>query len=454
MTLPLIGCWNVRGFNSPDKVFSCKNLVASHHLDMICILEAKTPSMALSDPWFQKSHQIFNDELNCNNASPISIGRIWIKWNPNATSFSPLSISQHLFHGTVSLKDSTQFFMTVVYAGNTPSDRVPMWNQLQNIASNLTSPWIIMGDFNCYISTQDKMGGLTPTPSQLNEMNSWVFETVEAPGCSDHSPLILLNGNAKQAGGRFRFKNFWINMYGFWDCVVSAFANHKNASHIANLYHKLRILKHILKKQTWASSSFIKDNMVRLEKDQKNCLQLIDSNPLDPCLNAHLKRINSLLSYYNSAWCSWTIQCAKAKWLSQGEDDLGFLYAKIKNRGNINRIKEITTSEGHFSTLDDVGSAIISHFKTIFNSPNPLNASLDSIPIGNTMPPQFFESLTRPITDPEMKQVIFDGALNSSPGPDGYTFEFYKSTWDITGSYVCQAIRNYFRTGLKLQPLF
>ncbi|PKU65517.1 hypothetical protein MA16_Dca012239 [Dendrobium catenatum] len=49
MTLCPIGCWNVRGFNSPDRVLACKKLVSSYHLDMLCILEAKVPLDSMSD---------------------------------------------------------------------------------------------------------------------------------------------------------------------------------------------------------------------------------------------------------------------------------------------------------------------------------------------------------------------------------------------------------------------
>ncbi|PKU76465.1 hypothetical protein MA16_Dca001068 [Dendrobium catenatum] len=70
---------------------------------------------------------------------------------------------------------------------------------------------------------------------------------VEPPSCSDQSPLILLSGTPKPTGGRFLFKNFWINMDGYWNDVIFAFSKHYEASPIANLYHKLKYLKFFLK---------------------------------------------------------------------------------------------------------------------------------------------------------------------------------------------------------------
>ncbi|PKU61617.1 hypothetical protein MA16_Dca027193 [Dendrobium catenatum] len=50
MTHCPIGCWNVRGFNSPDRVLACRKMVSSYHLEMLCILEAKIPPTSAYDP--------------------------------------------------------------------------------------------------------------------------------------------------------------------------------------------------------------------------------------------------------------------------------------------------------------------------------------------------------------------------------------------------------------------
>ncbi|KAL0912039.1 hypothetical protein M5K25_017982 [Dendrobium thyrsiflorum] len=51
MTCTPIACWNIRGFNNPDKVRHCKDLVNSYSLKFLCILEAKIQLQSSLDPW-------------------------------------------------------------------------------------------------------------------------------------------------------------------------------------------------------------------------------------------------------------------------------------------------------------------------------------------------------------------------------------------------------------------
>ncbi|KAL0923558.1 hypothetical protein M5K25_007620 [Dendrobium thyrsiflorum] len=99
-------------------------------------------------------------------------------------------------------------------------------------------------------------------------------------------------------------------------------------------------------------------------------------NPLDHLLNASLKRISDQLAILQASWASWVSQRAKAKLLSSGEDDLRFLYAKIRSRKNHNILKEIATPLSHFSSHPDIAAAIIQLFDVLFNSPKPLPTHL------------------------------------------------------------------------------
>lgn len=179
--------------------------------------------------------------------------------------------------------------------------------------------------------------------------NAWLkiyptsYYKIKPPGYSDHSSLILKASNNMDSNGRFLFKNYWINMEEYWDGVITAFSNHTNGSPIANLYHNRILLKSFLKQNMWSNSNYLKDRIVCLEDNQKKCLEQIQLHLIDLHLSANLKQINSSLAFLHNAWTSWIVQRAKAKWILNEEDDLGFLYVRIKTRGNINKIKEITT---------------------------------------------------------------------------------------------------------------
>ncbi|KAI0519828.1 hypothetical protein KFK09_007289 [Dendrobium nobile] len=437
---------------------------------------------------------LFPHEASCNNFDDANLGRIWLKWNPSSVNFQRVISSQQFIHGFVSSSTTSPFTLTAVYAANSMADRVSLWNDLASIAKGINGPWIIMGDFNCFKDSKEKQGGTSPHLSQLNELNSWLsdsgtfelsstglnftwfnqraadpihikldimlvnfdwlenyptsFYKVDPPGSSDHSPLILCSGNNGHYAGRFLFKNYWIHMEGFWDTVIAAFSSHSIASPIANLYRKLNYLKKGLKCKKWSSANFLQDKVKLLEHNQDRCLELIQRDPLNTELNATLKEINSSLSFFQKAWTNWIVRRAKANWLANGEDDLGFLYARIKDRGNSNHIKVISTANGVFYSPTDIARETVAYFKDIFNAPTPTLIDGISFPKGSTIPQEQQSFLTAQVTDQEIKDIIFASSTATSPGPDGYTFEFYKSTWGITGYYICQAIKNFFETGI------
>ncbi|PKU86575.1 Putative ribonuclease H protein [Dendrobium catenatum] len=493
MNLPSIGCWNIRGFNQLGKVLACKEFVTANRLDMICILEAKISAPSLADNWFINNHQIFPNEQCCINFPASSPARIWLKWNSSSVTFNPISLNHQFIHGSVYFGTRPPFFITIVYAANTPSERLPLWHNLTTLDENISSPWIVMGDFNCFREVKDKSGGNPIQFSRLGEFNNWVFKSgimdLKAVGlrytwfngrvddpihikldrmlvnqewldcfpfsfykvlpnlCSDHSPLLLSSGGNFSKASMFQFKNFWLKLDGFWDALISSFAIHHEGSPISNLYGKFRDLKMQLKQSNWANDHYIKANLADLRQKQNFILDLIQRNPLDHQLNASLKKINASISLLNGAWSSWIIQRAKAKWLRNGEDDLGFLYARIKSRANTSKIKEIITEEGHFTSPNEIAFAIVDRFKKLYN-PTALSNSYELFSfIGDSIPDHLIGPLIQPVTDLEIKHVVFSGPSSSSLGPDGFTFEFFKATWEVIGFYVSNTIKNFFSMG-------
>ncbi|PKU64267.1 Putative ribonuclease H protein [Dendrobium catenatum] len=133
-------------------------------------------------------------------------------------------------------------------------------------------------------------------------------------------------------------------------------------------------------------------------------------------------------------------------WLAHGEDDLKFLYTRVRRRKNISS-SSLVASDDLIVRQDSINS-IISHFENLFNAPHPV-AFTDPLPIpkGNVIPLHLSSLLTGLVSDEEIKAAIFAGSSTSSPGPDGFNFEFYKSSWLITGPLICKAVKSFFAKG-------
>lgn len=63
---------------------------------------------------------------------------------------------------------------------------------------------------------------------------------------------------------------------------------------------------------------------------------------------------------------------------------------------------------------------------------------------------QEVSNLIRPICTEEITDVIKHFPPNKASGPDGYTAEFFKCSWEITSQSVVQAIKEFFTTGKLL----
>ncbi|GJX18639.1 RNA-directed DNA polymerase, eukaryota [Tanacetum coccineum] len=54
------------------------------------------------------------------------------------------------------------------------------------------------------------------------------------------------------------------------------------------------------------------------------------------------------------------------------------------------------------------------------------------------------EDLERSVSRDEIRRAVWSCGDNKSPGPDGFTFEFFKKYWDCIGSDFCEAVEYFF----------
>ncbi|XP_028555324.1 uncharacterized protein LOC110094857 [Dendrobium catenatum] len=343
------------------------------------------------------------------------------------------------------LLGAASFELSVVYASNNVNDRKVLWDDIRNVAPSIDLPWIILGDFNCYRFDYEKAGGNNPTQSSLGELYKCVFNC----GLQDLASVgLFYTWFNQRVDMTIHIK---LDRMMIPKDLVQAFSKRHENSPISDFYQSLRHLKNALKKKNWSSSNFLSNAIKDLKYSQNCCLEEIQSNPLNPVLNNSLKEINEQLANIQSAWSAWISQRAKTYWLLKGEDDLDFLFAKIKARSNRNFLREITTENGSFTTHSNISLAITNHFKVLFNSPISMGWEDVHIPVGKTVPAELYPMLLNLVMDEEIKKVVFSGKSDAAPGPDGYSFEFYKKTWHVIGSIFCRAVKWFFSNAYLLR---
>ncbi|KAL0913107.1 hypothetical protein M5K25_016539 [Dendrobium thyrsiflorum] len=376
----------------------------------------------MQDRWFCSNHRIFANENSYNNFDQASPGRIWIKWNSDNISFTHTSSSSQMITGIVKTSHTIPFLLSAVYASNSFDERLALWEDLSKVQSNNTLPWVILGDFNCCRFQSDKKGGNSIPLSRLAPFNNFIFDShlVELPSSglfhtwynqrtdnpihlrldrilanvdwlntfpnsdykvvnsliSDHTPLILKSDVPVGSRPRFMFKNFWCHIPEFWSILLSIFDAPSNGNPIISLFLKLKLLKSKIKAKRWDSSNHIADMCRNLTSLQRECQAKLDLDPLNGNLCGDFKKLSSDLAFYQSTWASWTIQRAKVKWLQKGEEDLKFLYSKIRKRQCFNRKALNSVPFGEDNSHTDNMLGIVNHFKQLFNPPFPASTIL------------------------------------------------------------------------------
>lgn len=94
------------------------------------------------------------------------------------------------------------------------------------------------------------------------------------------------------------------------------------------------------------------------------------------------------------------------------------------------------------------GHITVEYFRDLFMSSNPHD--LESIFVGfqERVSPEMNLSLTKPITDDEVRLAAFSVKGSSAPGEDGLTGLFYQKFWHIVGPELTAEVHKFFYTAV------
>nr|GEX95869.1 RNA-directed DNA polymerase, eukaryota, reverse transcriptase zinc-binding domain protein [Tanacetum cinerariifolium] len=115
------------------------------------------------------------------------------------------------------------------------------------------------------------------------------------------------------------------------------------------------------------------------------------------------------------------------------------------------RILTVRNEEGVRFENNEVPAQIVKHFEEFLGkSSQVLNLSCRNNIFRTKLSLEEALEMVRPISDPEIKNAMFEIEDSKALGPDGYTSRFYKTAWRIVGKEVSQAMREFFNTGKLL----
>lgn len=483
--------WNIRGCNDPQKISVVKQLLKSHSVNIIGILETKVKSHnALKIQRKFGQHWKWVANYDC---SPK--GRIWVGWNDDYLKMQVLQSHEQFIHCQVGTRDNKHLVhVFVIYGLNTVLERKQLWS---GVNANLDSriPTLLAGDFNAVTNCYDRINGNQVANhethdflnfiNQLNLIqletkgpfytwsskgegtkrvssridrgfinNSWEAHyqlrdaTILPPNISDHSPLLVDCFSPNKAGGRpFKFLNCVADHKDFLNTVASAWDTRVSGCYMFQVWIKLQEVKKGVKSLHSSQFGNVQDKIdcCTSELHQTQGSLATDSS------NTHLQQqeqqdiIN--LRHWLGVQESIYRQKSRIEWLKLGDTNNKFFFSSMKHRQSRNKIEALYTDAGDCLVEPCLFEAEISKFyKDLLGT---RARSLDGVDIrtmrrGPTLSENAKALLIAPVTTDQIDMALKSIKDSKAPGCDGFNALFFKKAWHIIKPGIYEAILDFF----------
>ena len=282
------------------------------------------------------------------------------------------------------------------------------------------------------------------------------YSVFEPGGCSDHLRCrIHFDIENKQKKRKpFKFTNviamdeFLPTVEEYWRETDQLF---HSTSALYRLGKKLKGLKPALR-------SLSKDKLGQLHKQTKEALLLLcdrhGETLMNPSSEAMRRECEALEKWQKLADIEEEVfkQKSKMHWLEAGDRNNKFFHNAAKIREVMNAIREVVCPDGSIVTTEEDIKKEAERFFAEMLTHRPLDYEMPNVESLQDLlqfrcSEEDCENLIRDVSAEEVKEVIFKMPSNKSPGPDGYTVEFFKAAWPIIGNDVVVAVQSFFIKG-------
>ncbi|GJX16600.1 RNA-directed DNA polymerase, eukaryota [Tanacetum coccineum] len=140
------------------------------------------------------------------------------------------------------------------------------------------------------------------------------------------------------------------------------------------------------------------------------------------------------------------VQKSKIKWAIEGYENSKFFHGVINKKMSQLSIRGVFVEGTWCTDPSIVKEAFKNHFEVRFQQPCHDRLKLNA-PFHNRLSSDQVDELDRAVSRDEIRRAVWNCGENKSPGPDGYTFEFFRKYWSLVGADFCDAVDYFFKSG-------
>nr|GEV11082.1 hypothetical protein [Tanacetum cinerariifolium] len=353
--------------------------------------------------------------------------------------------------------------LIAVYTPHDFKEKLLLWDYLNRSIGRWNGEVIIMRDFNEVRYKSDRFGTVFHTQS-ANAFNSFIYSAglveVSLGGCSftwchksatkmskldrflvsetlfiscpnisalslerylsDHRPILLRESYFDYGPTPFRFFHYWSDLEGFGNVVEAAWKEYPNEKQNANMMGKLKHLKKRFGNGTSKTSS---------EGIVKQRLEIVSKL-------LHIDKLSSVEM----------AQKAKVKWSIEEDENTSFFHGVINKKRNLLNIRSIMVDGSWVDEPSMVKMEFFNHFRNRFDKPDGIR-DITHMEYLRRISLDKQSELEGEVSNDEIKRAVWDCRTDKAPGPDGFTFGFYRRFWYLIDNDVYAAVIHFFIHG-------
>nr|GEX60237.1 RNA-directed DNA polymerase, eukaryota [Tanacetum cinerariifolium] len=134
-----------------------------------------------------------------------------------------------------------------------------------------------------------------------------------------------------------------------------------------------------------------------------------------------------LWDYISILLSRWNGEKSKVRWAIEGDENSKYFHDIINKKRSQLAIRGVFHKRNWLTDPSLVKKAFLDHYELSYEQA---------------------ADLERGVSRDEIRSAVWDCGENKSPGPDGFTFEFFRKYWECIGPDFCAAVEHFFENGL------
>lgn len=196
----------------------------------------------------------------------------------------------------------------------------------------------------------------------------------------------------------------------------------------------------------------------RCDKARQALIQIqeqVDQNPLNSNLIEQEKRARSDFSDLHQLLLNQLQQKSRVKWVQQADSNTSFFHAVVHQKRSQNRMLGLCDEQGQLIESEaDLHTHIVNFYQSLLGAEVPCeNINPEYFQSGPVLDEAANMELISPITEQEVKKILWSINPKSAPGPDGFSAGFFRQAWGIIGPDVTKAVQEFFQNSQMLKQI-